>query len=81
MKRLLTILIILQGWTQLWADGYDIESATDAVRNMRLGWNLGNTLDSNSGDVDNMWIERWTSRTPTDYEKAWGQVPTTQRHG
>lgn len=78
MKRLLTILIILQGWTQLWADGYDIESATDAVRNMRLGWNLGNTLDSNSGDVDNMWIERWTSRTPTDYEKAWGQVPTTQ---
>ena len=55
-----------------------IETADKAVTNMRLGWNLGNTLDANSGDVDNMWIERWSSRTPADYEKSWGQVPTTQ---
>lgn len=54
-----------------------IENATQAVSNMRLGWNLGNTLESNSGDVANMWIEAWTNRTPTDYEKAWGQDVTT----
>jgi aryl-phospho-beta-D-glucosidase BglC (GH1 family) len=55
----------------------DFETATDAVKNMGVGWNLGNTLDSNSGDINNMWIEYWSSRTPSDYETAWGQVITT----
>ncbi len=54
------------------------ESAREAVLNMGAGWNLGNTLDSNSGDVDNMWIEAWTSRTPKDYETAWGQPQATR---
>ena len=54
----------------------DFETAASAVANMRLGWNLGNTLDSNSGDVNNMWIEAWTSRKPSDYETAWGQPVT-----
>ena len=52
------------------------ESAREAVDNMRLGWNLGNTLDSNSGDTLNMWIERWSNRRPSDYETAWGQPVT-----
>jgi hypothetical protein len=52
------------------------ETATEAVKNMTVGWNLGNTLDSNSGDTLNMWIEHWTARTPSDYEKAWGQPVT-----
>ena len=60
-------------------EGVDtFETAEEAVAHAGLGWNLGNTLDSNSGDVENMWIERWTNRTPADYEKAWRQVPTTQ---
>ena len=50
------------------------ESSYEAVEHMRLGWNLGNTLDSNSGDTLNMWIEHWTDRTPAAYEKAWGQT-------
>lgn len=54
------------------------ESAGQAVLNMGAGWNLGNTLDSNSGDLDNMWIEAWTSRTPKDYETAWGQPEATR---
>lgn len=54
------------------------ESAGQAVLNMGAGWNLGNTLDSNSGDWDKMWIEAWTSRTPKDYETAWGQPETTR---
>lgn len=55
-----------------------MEDAKQAVANMRVGWNMGNSLDSNSGDVANMWIEKWTSRTPSDYEKAWGQAPATR---
>ena len=54
------------------------ESAAEAVLNMGAGWNLGNTLDSNSGDINNMWIEAWTARTPKDYETAWGQPETTR---
>ena len=54
------------------------ETAAACVKNMGVGWNLGNTLESNSGDVDNMWIEGFTSRRPTDYENAWGQTDATR---
>ena len=69
---LLVLLTTLQGLAQ----SQEMESATEAVKNMGLGWNLGNTLDSNSNDTLNMWIERWTSRLPKDYETAWGQPVT-----
>lgn len=54
----------------------NFETAHEAVKNMRVGWNLGNTFDSNSGDTLNMWIEHWTKRMPEDYETAWGQPVT-----
>ena len=54
------------------------EDAPTCVRNMGVGWNLGNTLESNSGDADNMWIEAYSGRTPTDYETAWGQPVATR---
>ena len=54
------------------------ETAAECVKNMGVGWNLGNTLESNSGDVDNMWIEAFTNRRPTDYENAWGQTDATR---
>ena len=69
-KAILMVLFALCGLIT-WAE--EFETAASAVANMRVGWNLGNTLDSNSGDVSNMWIEKWTSRTPSDYETAWGQ--------
>ena len=56
----------------------EFETAEQAVVNMGAGWNLGNTLDSNSGDTQNMWIEAWSSRTTKDYETAWGQPVTTR---
>ena len=56
-------------------EGY--ETAVSAVANMRIGWNLGNTLDTNSGSVDNMWLEKG-SRTVSSYETGWGQPVTTR---
>ena len=54
-------------------------SAAEAVKNMGAGWNLGNTLDSNSGDTEHMWIEAYGRNvTPKDYETAWGQPVTTR---
>ena len=61
--------------------GYDEagkENAAMAVSNMGVGWNLGNTLESNSGDVDNMWIEAFSERKTSDYETAWGQPVATR---
>lgn len=53
-------------------------TAADAVIAMGAGWNLGNTLDSNSGDTGHMWIEAYSNRTPKDYETAWGQPQATR---
>ena len=73
-KQLLTIACSCM--LSLSVNAQSFETATEAVKNMKVGWNLGNTLDSNSGDINNMWIEAYTSRTPSDYEKAWGQPVT-----
>lgn len=54
------------------------ESAADAVRKMGAGWNLGNSLDANSGDENHMWIEAYSNRTNETYETAWGQPVTTR---
>lgn len=56
----------------------DFLSIKETVAKMGAGWNLGNTLDSNSGDTTHMWIERWTERKTSDYETAWGQAVTTR---
>ena len=62
--------------TTVGAQELEFESAADAVVNMRVGWNLGNTLDAHSASTTNMWIERWTQRRTSDYETAWGQPVT-----
>lgn len=74
MRVVMMLAVLAVSWLQ--AAATDFESAASAVANMRVGWNLGNTLDSNSGDVNNMWIEKWTNRRPSDYETAWGQPIT-----
>jgi len=77
MRKLLSIILLaVTASATCWAQNTEFETATEAVKNMAVGWNLGNTLDSNSGDTLNMWIEHWTARTPPDYEKAWGQPVT-----
>ena len=55
------------------------ESAAECARHMGAGWNLGNTLDANSGDANNMWIEAYTKRATSDYETAWGQPVATRQ--
>lgn len=77
MKNLIKTFTLLLAMVPFGVSAQIMESANDAVKNMRIGWNLGNTLESNSSDTTNMWIEAWTQRRPEDYEKAWGQVPAT----
>ena len=56
----------------------EFQTAAEAVAAMGPGWNVGNTLESNSGDCSNMWIEAFTDRTVKDYETAWGQPVITR---
>ena len=51
---------------------YKEESAVDAVKNMGIGTNFGNCTD-----VVAMWMNM-NSNSVTDFEKAWGQEPTTK---
>ncbi|MDD2648629.1 MAG: glycoside hydrolase family 5 protein [Eubacteriales bacterium] len=54
------------------AENEGFEKAADAVKNMRVGWNLGNTLDSFGA-----WIKQSTQSRPVDYETAWNNPVTT----
>lgn len=72
-NTIIAALVIISGGSSY---AQTIETAAEAVANMRLGWNLGNTLDSHSGDLENMWIEKWSQRKTSDYETAWGQPVT-----
>ena len=51
---------------------YVEESAVNAVKNMGIGTNFGNCTDAVA-----MWMNM-SSNSVTDFEKAWGQEPTTK---
>ena len=76
--RNITLLILLCLPASVGASA-EFETAATAVRNMGLGWNLGNTLDANSNDTLHMWVEYYnkgSKRTTNVYETAWGQPVT-----
>lgn len=77
MKRIILLICLACAVLILKAQDVEFEKAADAVKNMKVGWNLGNTLDSHSGSTENMWIEYYTDRTPSKYETAWGQPVAT----
>lgn len=55
--------------TDLQADGH--EMADSAVQNMRIGWNLGNSLDATGS-----WIMQYTEGSVESFETAWGNPAT-----
>lgn len=54
--------------------GDPFESAYSLVSNIKLGYNLGNTLDANP-DINQSWFN---PKTVYDWETSWGQPITTQ---
>ena len=68
MKKRLSSILALMLMIGSNIQAQEFESATDAVKNMGVGWNLGNTLDS--------WGNT-TFETPTDQE-TWWQQPVTK---
>lgn len=54
--------------------GDPFESTNKVVENIVLGYNLGNTLDSDP-ELPSSW---WTPKSDLDWETVWGQPKTTQ---
>lgn len=53
-------------------------SATEFLEAVTMGYNLGNTLESNH-DITNPSVQSWFNpKTPIDWETCWGQPETTQ---
>lgn len=67
MKKILIPILGLLTFAQTQAA--DIENASDAVKNMGVGWNMGNTLDANDP------TKTWT--TTEQHETCWGQPVVT----
>lgn len=64
-KRLLTICMLVASVCSLQAQSF--ETATEAVENMGVGWNLGNALEANNNDGKPQGL---------DSETCWGQSYT-----
>ena len=54
----------------------DFEDATTAVKNMGLGWNLGNTLEANSQTVTDVTNDGYWGQQGLESETCWGQFFT-----
>ena len=68
MKKLFTPFFGLLMMLTTHAQAAEFETAKDAVKNMGVGWNLGNTLDANDAN------KTWTSTS--QHETCWGQPVT-----
>ena len=54
----------------------EFETATSAVKNMGLGWNLGNTLDANSQTITDVTNDNYWGQQGLESETCWGQYVT-----
>ncbi|MBR5928530.1 MAG: glycoside hydrolase family 5 protein [Prevotella sp.] len=65
MNKIFSLVLSVFLMSSVQVQGQDFESATNAVKNMGIGWNLGNTLDANNG-----------SKQGLESETYWGQPNT-----
>ena len=65
MRKRIALLFGLMAMASINVCAANFETATNAVKNMGLGWNLGNTLDANSGSAQGL-----------ESETYWGQPVT-----
>ena len=76
MRRLKTFIACALCLGNMSVMAADFETATVAVRNMGLGWNLGNTLEANGAtETDPAKPAYWGGQDVTS-ESYWGQMPT-----
>ena len=78
MKQKFTTIFCLLLAFAMQASAQGFESATDAVKNMGVGWNLGNTLDANNQSIADFSNAGYWGQQGLDSETCWGQPKTTR---
>ena len=76
MKKLLTTVVSLLLMTNIHVGAQNFETATDAVKNMGLGWNLGNTLEAHAQSVLDVADNNFWGQQDLNSETCWGQYVT-----
>lgn len=76
-KSLLTTLFLAASLFHT-ASAQITETATEAVKNMGLGWNLGNTLDASATKVKDPSNDAYWNCQGLESETYWGQPYTTE---
>lgn len=74
MKHYLLLSLIASSTLALQAQ--ITETATEAVKNMGVGWNLGNTLDANAASGTNIDLASYWGQQDLNSETFWGQHKT-----
>ena len=76
MNKLFTLFagVLLMGFSH--AEAADFEKATEAVKNMGLGWNMGNTLEANNQSITDITNVGYWGQQGLDSETCWGQSVT-----
>ena len=69
MNKFFTLLFCVFLMSGIQVQGQDFESATNAVKNMGVGWNLGNTLEASPDLTSNM---TGPLRSFHDKSQGWG---------
>lgn len=77
MRKTTTLFISLIALAST-ANAQITETATDAVKNMGLGWNLGNTLDAYSCATTDVTNDSYWGCQGLDSETCWGQPKATK---
>lgn len=76
-KTLKILFLSLVATASMSTNAQITETATEAVQNMGVGWNLGNTLDANGQSVTDATKDNYWGGQGIDSETYWGQPVTT----
>lgn len=77
MKKRFTTILGLLLMLGIQTQAQQLEYATEAIKNMGVGWNLGNTLDANSQKIADINDDGYWGQQGLDSETCWGQPVTT----
>ena len=78
MKTRITTIFCLLLMIGMQAKAQGFESAASAVKNMGVGWNLGNTLDANKQTEFDINSDNFWGQQGLESETCWGQPKTTR---
>ena len=73
MCKRLNVLFTLLLMCGMHLQAQEFETATQAVKNMGVGWNLGNTLDANSQTYHDFTKDNYWGQQGLESETCWGQ--------